>query len=117
MFRDDVSMDAMLDAWENEGGSAMRGYTPERTIDNEPHMSQYDALIAWEQGNISEGEAIYLFQGLVDSGLAWRLQGKYGRQAMEFIRAGLVNPSTEAQVDGEGISDFYSMGINHDLYS
>lgn len=47
-------------------------------------------LIAYEQGELDGDELIGLFQYLVDSGLAWRLQGHYGRTANDFINAGLV---------------------------
>jgi hypothetical protein len=30
-----------------------------------------DSIIAYEQGDLSEEETIDLFQGLIDSGLAW----------------------------------------------
>jgi hypothetical protein len=51
-------------------------------------MNQLDAMIAWEQGTLSNENTIKLFQGLIDSGLAWSLQGCYGRFAMDLIRAG-----------------------------
>lgn len=56
-------------------------------------MSDYDvtgAIIAYEQGELDDGETVTLFQHLVDSGMAWRLQGSYGRQAQRMIDAGLV---------------------------
>jgi hypothetical protein len=53
---------------------------------------QLGAMIAWEQGELDEVETVQLFQGLVDSGLAWKLQGMYGRQASRLIEAGLVHP-------------------------
>ena len=53
-------------------------------------MNQLDAILAYEQGELSEEETIDLFQTLVDSGLAWTLQGSYGRTAMAYINAGLV---------------------------
>ncbi len=53
-------------------------------------MGQLDAMIAWENGDLSDEETIKLFQALVDSGLAWKLQGCYGRMAARLIDAGYV---------------------------
>ena len=49
-----------------------------------------DKIIAFEDGELTEEEVIELFQGLVDTGLAWQLQGFYGRTAQQLIDAGLV---------------------------
>lgn len=49
-----------------------------------------DKIIAWENGDLEETEAIEFFQELVDSGLAWSLQGSYGRTARDLIDEGLV---------------------------
>jgi hypothetical protein len=54
-------------------------------------MNQLDAMIAWEQGELDEEGTVELFQGLVDSGLAWQLQGMYGRTAQALIEAGEVS--------------------------
>ena len=48
------------------------------------------ALIAYEQGELDEQETVELFQGLLDSGLVWHLQGHYGRQCVALIDAGLL---------------------------
>jgi len=53
-------------------------------------MNTLDRIIAFETGTLSEDEIITLFQELVDSGLAWSLQGSYGRTAHALIDAGLV---------------------------
>jgi hypothetical protein len=53
-------------------------------------MDQIDKIIAYEQGDLDEDATIELFQELVNSGLAWQLQGSYGRTAKSLIDAGLV---------------------------
>lgn len=50
-----------------------------------------DRIIAYEQGELDEDEVIDLFQDLVNTGLAWQLQGHYGRTAARLYEAGLIN--------------------------
>ena len=52
-------------------------------------MSQIGRMIDYENGDLSVDETIALFQELIDSGLAWELQGHYGRSAQQLIDAGL----------------------------
>lgn len=47
-------------------------------------------IIAYESGEMSEEEMIEFFQRLVDTGLAWQLQGSYGRTAKALIESGLI---------------------------
>ena len=54
-------------------------------------MDQLDKMIAWEQGELDGDATIELFQALIDSGLAWQLQGCYGRTAAYFIEEGLCH--------------------------
>ena len=45
---------------------------------------------AYELGEMTEEETIKFFQELVNSGMAWNLQGHYGRTAAQLIEQGLV---------------------------
>lgn len=47
--------------------------------------------INWENGDLSEDETAAGFQHLIDTGLAWQLQGMYGREAKRLIQAGLCH--------------------------
>ena len=49
-----------------------------------------DRIIAYELGEMDEEEIVDLFQDLVNRGLAWQLQGSYGRMAARLIDEGLV---------------------------
>lgn len=50
-----------------------------------------DDMISWAQGTLSASDTIILFQKLVNNGMAWQLEGEYGRQAVTLIQAGLVS--------------------------
>lgn len=52
-------------------------------------MDQIDKIIAFEEGELDREETIELFQELINSGLAWKLQGAYGRMASRLIDSGL----------------------------
>jgi hypothetical protein len=51
-------------------------------------MPSVDDIMRYEQGEMTKDETIKFFQGLIDSGMAWRLQGCYGRGASALIKAG-----------------------------
>lgn len=53
-------------------------------------------IIAYESGEMQDEEVIDFFQRLIDSGMAWSLQGSYGRMAMRLVEDGLcVLPEKE----------------------
>lgn len=54
-------------------------------------MDLTSEIIAWEDGTLGESDTIKLFQRLIDSGMAWKLQGVYGRTANDLIEAGLCH--------------------------
>ena len=58
--------------------------------ENKPY-DQTSAIIAYEEGSLDEDEVIELFQNLVNTGLAWRLQGSYGRTAAALIEQGVIS--------------------------
>ena len=53
-------------------------------------MDTVGKIIEYESGEMDDDAIIEFFQELVDSGLAWQLQGSYGRTAQSLIEAGLV---------------------------
>ena len=55
-------------------------------------MPPVDDFIDFEQGEMDEARAIEFLQRLIDTGLAWQLQGFYGRTCMRAIEAGYCNP-------------------------
>lgn len=51
----------------------------------------FTAMIAFEEGELDEDGVVELFQALVDNGMAWRLQGFYGRTASAMLEAELIH--------------------------
>ena len=45
-------------------------------------------IMNYEEGQMNEDETISFFQELINSGMAWTLQGHYGRTATALIDAG-----------------------------
>jgi hypothetical protein len=52
-------------------------------------------LVAYEEGHLSDEDTIKLFQHLVDTELAWSLQGFYGRTAAVLIEKGYITNKKE----------------------
>ena len=54
-------------------------------------MNIIDGVTWYESGELTEQETIEFFAQLIKKGIAWQLQGSYGRQAMRFIEAGILD--------------------------
>jgi len=54
-------------------------------------MSVTDKIIAYECGDIDEAGILQLFAELIESGMAWKLQGSYGRTAQALIDAEYIS--------------------------
>ena len=54
-------------------------------------MDITDKIIAYECGDIDEAGILQLFSELISNGMAWKLQGSYGRTASALIDAGYIS--------------------------
>ncbi|WMI34582.1 hypothetical protein SEA_DEXERS_62 [Streptomyces phage Dexers] len=52
-------------------------------------------LISYEEGALDEAESLDLFGKLIKSGMAWTLQGHYGRTARDLIDRGWLTEEGE----------------------
>lgn len=52
-------------------------------------------LIRYENDEMTDEEEVVFFQRLIDTGMAWTLQGHYGRKAAQFIAEGLCHEKKE----------------------
>lgn len=52
-------------------------------------------IMNYEGGELSNNEVVDLFAKLVSNGMAWTLQGHYGRTAMLLIQEGYINKNGE----------------------
>lgn len=53
-------------------------------------------IMRFESGEMTQEEIVPFFQSLVDTGMAWRLQGSYGRTAHNLLEAGHIHPRANA---------------------
>ena len=51
-------------------------------------MNVLDKIMKYENDELKNDEIVELFQELINSGLAWTLQGHYGRAAKSLIKNG-----------------------------
>lgn len=56
-------------------------------------------IIAYEAGELDGTGTLVLFADLVRTGLAWSLQGHYGRMAAELIKLGVLSSDGDPDWD------------------
>lgn len=56
-------------------------------------------VIAYETGELSDDDTVTLFQHLVNTGVAWQLQGHYGRTAQAMLDAGVISSPFQVVAD------------------
>ena len=54
-------------------------------------MNLTNMIIAYECGDIDEAGILELFAELISNGMAWTLQGHYGRTAKALIDSGYIS--------------------------
>lgn len=63
--------------------------TTKPTGASRPGFDIVKQLLAWNDGKLGKDEVIELFQVLIDTGMAWKLEGHIGRSANRMIERGL----------------------------
>jgi hypothetical protein len=58
-------------------------------------MTNIDQIRAYENGELDPDGVLELFAELIKSGMAWTLQGHYGRTAQSMIEAGHISREGE----------------------
>jgi len=54
-------------------------------------FNQLDYIMRYEAGELSDNQGLELFAHLIKNGLAWSLQGHYGRTARSLIDGGYIS--------------------------
>lgn len=61
-------------------------------------MDLVSQISAYEAGELDTDDGLALFGELVRSGMAWQLQGTYGRTAQALIDGGALSPTGEVLI-------------------
>ena len=66
-------------------------------------MNITDKIIDFECGLLDDTGVLELFAELIKNGMAWTLQGSYGRTASSLIDAGYIDTDGNITMKGEEI--------------
>ena len=70
-------------------------------------------LFKWEDGETTDRETLYLFEELANSGMAFTLQGRFGRNTAHFFKCGYfeaeITPELEKQIGGASFDPSVSL--------
>ena len=70
--------------------------TVQKTFDDGTEITAYTAtMIAEEENNVSLRDGMAAWAFLIRTGLAWSLQGWFGRRANDLIIGGIISPTGE----------------------
>ena len=71
------------------------------------HSNMVDYIMDYESDNLSDEDTIKLFSHLIKTGLAWTLQGHYGRVATRLINGGYISKNGDIlkQVGGFSLNE------------
>lgn len=78
----------------------MPSNTPQQPGAAEKPFDATAFVLAYEGEELTDDEVVAGFQQLINSGLAWELQGSYGRIANDLIEQGLCTRPPQKQPDG-----------------
>ena len=62
-------------------------------------INMVDAIIRYENGELSLQETMEMFSYLIKTGAVWKLQGSYGRTARAMIVDGLITPDGKINLE------------------
>ena len=70
-------------------------------------MSLLQRVIEYESEDHSLEWIVQLFADLIATGLAWHLQGRFGREAKRYIDNGIINP--QGDVNWEHYEEYFAL--------
>ena len=68
-------------------------------------MDLYQRVIEYETEDHSLEWIVQLFADLIATGLAWRLQGRFGREAKRYIKNGII--TVQGDVNWDYYKEYY----------